>query len=146
MISSHGHPSLNASLRPSVTLVMLRLSSASLYQNPQWDPHQSISVPSRLTPIPRQDKRGHHSLCKLDPLGSHICAFSPYFSLSWDVCYKAAVSQRAIQKAGLRNRGVYMISLSHPNLTCSWPVGAGMWVPHISIWGLFSLVTLPFKL
>ena len=30
MISSHGHSSLNASLRPSVTLVMLRLPSASL--------------------------------------------------------------------------------------------------------------------
>ena len=145
-ISSRGHPSLNASLGASVTLATLRLPSASLYQNPWWDPYQSISIPRQLSPMPWQVKRGPQSLCNLDPLGSHICALSLYFSLSWEVCYKAAVSQRAIQKAGLRNRGVYTISHSHPNLTCSWPVGAGMWVPHISIWGLFSLVTLPSKL
>lgn len=142
-ISSRGHPSLNASLGASVILAMLRLPSASLYRNPWWDPLSEHQHSRQLSPMPWQVKKGPQSLCNLDPLGIYLC-LSLYFS-----CHGMSATRLLSHRGhstGLRNRGVYTIFHSHPNLTCSWPVGAGMWVPHISIWGLFSLVTLPSKL
>lgn len=137
MISSHGCPSLLASLRTSVPVAMLWLPSTSLYHNPHWDPH----TPPR-SPLANSHtvERWHHSLSNLHPLGSHGSTLSSQFSLSQASAGLLVLCKQAslffAQSPNIK--GIPLVPLWCQPLYS----GAAVQDPHTSNCGLFLLLIL----